>query len=355
MASLIVQSRFAGLKIEDDDYPPNETQKSKKPKINTAKKPEPPKKPKNNNNKLQPVPKKKKCRQQPVSADQWELWKQKDEEIVDGNFETELQQAILLSKLDFEEKKDVYKQLKKDAEFEKKSAERGNKKQKKKNVMSLDQFNDMMNIGDEMKFNHNDEKCLFEDPKSPDKDTEFFERIRNETKNEILKDKIYERVKNRQPPSDEIITRVQFADALERKDREIATLKDEVLNLKQELFTVKCRNKKLCNILGQGEMKDKAEVLVEVERLRSVQAELTTELATLHTDLERERSKNTDPRANKDKVSAGTDGTSQQSQRPDGRGREVRAQGGARAGSHTQQSRHRPQYRARAHIIFSHC
>lgn len=49
-------------------------------------------------------------------------------------------------------------------------------------------------------------------------------------------------------------------------------------------------------------MKDKAEVLVEVERLRAVQSELTAELATLHTDLEKERSKNTDPRT-KDKVS----------------------------------------------------
>ena len=48
-------------------------------------------------------------------------------------------------------------------------------------------------------------------------------------------------------------------------------------------------------------MKDKAEVLVEVERLRAVQAELNAELASLHTDLEKERSKNADPRA-KDKV-----------------------------------------------------
>lgn len=48
-------------------------------------------------------------------------------------------------------------------------------------------------------------------------------------------------------------------------------------------------------------MKDKAEVLVEVERLRAVQAELTAELASLHTDLEKERSKHADPRA-KDKV-----------------------------------------------------
>lgn len=48
-------------------------------------------------------------------------------------------------------------------------------------------------------------------------------------------------------------------------------------------------------------VKDKAEVLVEVERLRSVQAELTTELATLHTDLEKERSRNTDNKS-RDKV-----------------------------------------------------
>lgn len=48
-------------------------------------------------------------------------------------------------------------------------------------------------------------------------------------------------------------------------------------------------------------VKDKAEVLVEVERLRAVQAELNAELASLHTDLEKERSKNADPRA-KDKV-----------------------------------------------------
>lgn len=104
--------------------------------------------------------------------------------------------------------------------------------------------------------NHDDEKCLQEDPKSPDKDTEFFERVKNETKHELLKDKIYDRVKNqRQPASDEVITRVQYADALERKDQEIASLKEEIVTLKQELFTVKSRNKKLCNILGQGESK----------------------------------------------------------------------------------------------------
>lgn len=49
MATLVVQSRFAGLKIEDDDYPPSDGQKSKKVKPSQAKKVEPPKKTKNNN------------------------------------------------------------------------------------------------------------------------------------------------------------------------------------------------------------------------------------------------------------------------------------------------------------------
>lgn len=230
------------------------------------------------------------------------MWKQKDEEIVDGNFENELHEAILLSKLDYEEKKDVYTQLKKDVESEKKVEEQvrpGNKKQKKKNVMSLEQFNEMVNgVPNFMNAipikTSEDEKPV---------DTKFFDRVQNETKNELLKEKIIERVRNQSLP-DEVINRIQFAEALEKKDKEINELKKEVSTLKGELLTVKSRNKKLCNILGQGEMKDKAEVLVEVERLRAVQVELNAELASLHTDLEKERSKNADSRA-KDKKKRG--------------------------------------------------
>ncbi|CAH2049365.1 unnamed protein product, partial [Iphiclides podalirius] len=193
MADLIVQSRFAGLDIEDDDASPICIPKPKSNKPENTKKCDVSKKAKSNGNKSQNANKKKKQKQNGPSSEQWEQWKQKDEQLVDGSFETELQQAILLSKLDYEEKKDVYKHLKKEADAENKTnrpeTRTNNKKQKKKTVMSLEQFNDM------------------------------------------------------------------------------------------------------------GEMKDKAEVLVEVERLRAVQAELTTELESLHTDLEKERSRNTDNRS----------------------------------------------------------
>lgn len=53
MAALVVQSRFAGLKIEDDDHSGNENQKSKKNKANPPKKVESAKKTKTSNNKPQ--------------------------------------------------------------------------------------------------------------------------------------------------------------------------------------------------------------------------------------------------------------------------------------------------------------
>lgn len=78
--------------------------------------------------------KKSKKKQQP-NAKQWEEWKEKDNELVNGNFEEDLQNAILLSKLDYEEKKEMYKQLEKDAKKENQTG-----KKKKNKAMSLNQF-----------------------------------------------------------------------------------------------------------------------------------------------------------------------------------------------------------------------
>lgn len=100
--------------------------------------------------------------------------------------------------------------------------------------------------------------------KSPVKDTKFFERVKSETKSQLLKDKNKDQVRNRLTASDEVITRVQFMDTLEKKDKEIAGLRQELTNLKQELYTVKSRNKKLCNILGQGESKFSISMFIQI-------------------------------------------------------------------------------------------
>lgn len=64
--------------------------------------------------------------------------------MVDGTFEEDLHTAILQSKLDYEEKKDLYKQLKKEAEQEKKLNDVPNGKKKKNKAMSLEQFKNMV-------------------------------------------------------------------------------------------------------------------------------------------------------------------------------------------------------------------
>lgn len=80
---------------------------------------------------------KKQKKQQPQPTQkQWEEWKEKDKELVNGTFEEDLQNAIMLSKLEYEEKKDVNKQTQKKPEDDKKAAA----KKKKNKTVSLDQF-----------------------------------------------------------------------------------------------------------------------------------------------------------------------------------------------------------------------
>lgn len=62
-------------------------------------------------------------------------------QYVDENYEGELREAILQSKLEFEQNKDSYDRIKKDMEVDKKLAAGGKKKKNK--VMSLDEFNNM--------------------------------------------------------------------------------------------------------------------------------------------------------------------------------------------------------------------
>lgn len=94
-------------------------------------------------------PQQKKEKKKKEANEQWEQWKQKDSEFVDGNFEQDLHTAILQSKLDYEEKKDLYKLHKKEAEQEKKASEIPNGKKKKNKAMSLEQFKNLVDANNE--------------------------------------------------------------------------------------------------------------------------------------------------------------------------------------------------------------
>lgn len=86
-------------------------------------------------------------------------------------------------------------------------------------------------------------------------DTEFFERVEKETKDEITKGKEKDILKARLHKIDDDITSAQLRVEIEKRDEIISQLRKEVNTLKEELAQVKERNKKLYQILSHGESK----------------------------------------------------------------------------------------------------
>uniref|UniRef100_A0A1B6M5C6 G kinase-anchoring protein 1 n=1 Tax=Graphocephala atropunctata TaxID=36148 RepID=A0A1B6M5C6_9HEMI len=236
-------------------------------------------------------PKNESSKKKPTSQEQWEQWKLRDAEFVDGHYEDDLQQAMLLSKLDYEEKQEFYDQIKKSTEDEKKVTKK-NKKANKAQPMSLSQFNqlsDSENQADTVENGGGGDAAMANDKQDPD--PEFFERIKTEAKKAFQSEQAEEKRKAREPHIDEMISAAQCQDRLEKCYEEMARLKEENEKLQEEVIQVKTRNKKLYHILLQGEMKDKAAVLAEVHELQRVKNELSDEVSSLVAQLEQEKSK----------------------------------------------------------------
>ncbi|XP_035877677.1 G kinase-anchoring protein 1 isoform X3 [Phyllostomus discolor] len=78
---------------------------------------------------------------------------------------------------------------------------------------------------------------------------------------------------------------------LERKDAEIQKLKNVITQWEAKYKEVKARNAQLLKMLQEGEMKDKAEILLQIDESQSIKNELTIQVTSLHAALEQERSK----------------------------------------------------------------
>lgn len=270
----IVPSRFSCLKIEDDDFKPVQSKPNKKKVENKKSAP-------TNSNKPSS-----KQQQQPSNASskkskakvknegkQWEEWQKKDTEYIDENFEQDLQSAILQSKLDYENrKKNVPQSI---------QGNDKNSKKKKSKTMSLDQFLE----GDK-------QVAMKEKVNQLSKNGEdFFESVLHSAKEEVRKEKVEAKRKERSNNIEEIISLAQCQEKLQKEKDKNEILRKELEQARKDITTVKERNKMLYNMLSQGEMKDKATVLLELEKLTTVKEELTEEVGRLHKLLEQERSK----------------------------------------------------------------
>ncbi|XP_043839834.1 G kinase-anchoring protein 1 isoform X6 [Dromiciops gliroides] len=189
--------------------------------------------------------------QKDLQEENWQEWRQRDEQLTSEMFEADLEKALLLSKLEYEEHKKEYENV----ENASPQSKGMNKKEKRKNhqgkdkplTVSLKDFQSEANI----------------------------DHLSKKTEEVYLKDGRTERLKLE----------------LERKDAEIQKLKSNITQWEAKYKEVKARNAQLLKMLQEGEMKDKAEILLQVDESQSIKNELTLQVTSLHAALEQERSK----------------------------------------------------------------
>ncbi|XP_008070733.1 G kinase-anchoring protein 1 isoform X3 [Carlito syrichta] len=181
-------------------------------------------------------------------GENWQEWRQRDEQLTSEMFEADLEKALLLSKLEYEEHKKEYE----NAEIASTQSKVINKKDKRKNHQGKDK------------------------PLTVSlKDFQSEDHISKKTEEVVLKDGRIERLKLE----------------LERKDAEIQKLRNVITQWEAKYKEVKARNAQLLKMLQEGEMKDKAEILLQVDESQSIKNELTIQVTSLHAALEQERSK----------------------------------------------------------------
>ncbi|KAJ7335576.1 hypothetical protein JRQ81_013517 [Phrynocephalus forsythii] len=231
----------------------------------------------------------------------WQEWRQRDEQLTSEMFEADLEKALLLSKLEYEEHRKEYENV----ENASPPSKAVHKKEKRKNhqgkdkplTVSLKDFQSDANIDhlpkkqEELGSSHT---VLH--------DGEFFNRLEDDVHKIISREKRREHIADNEmdnsTPRDSTqefflkdgrIERLKLE--LEKKDAEIQHLKSIITQWEAKYKEVKARNAQLLKMLQEGEMKDKAEILLQVDESQSIKNELTLQVTSLHAALEQERSK----------------------------------------------------------------
>ncbi|XP_028658258.1 G kinase-anchoring protein 1 [Erpetoichthys calabaricus] len=256
------------------------------------------------------LPQKSSISQQTVATDQvhhnytekntvganWQQWKQRDEQLTSEMYEADLEKALMLSKLEYEEHKKEYE----NTEDTSPKAKSGGKKDKRRNNQGKDKpltvsLKDFQTEGSVEHFNKKQEEL--KSGNTPSKNDRFFNRLEDDVNKILLKEKRREQsssgVMDTFTSSDqELDVRAeQLKYELEKKDLEIERLKCVITEWETKYKEVKARNAQLLKMLQQGEMKDKAEILLQVDELLNIKQELSLQVTSLHAALEQEKSK----------------------------------------------------------------
>jgi chromosome segregation ATPase len=260
-------SRFSALKIEDD-FDADLGTTTKKPTVQSANK-------KANKQKNGPKEAKKNLKQQIETTADWTTWKQKDEQFTDDLFKEQLKKALVESKIEFETNKVVLT----------KPAAKVSKKPSQK-IMSLNEFQNSYEVDAKIVNNK-----LSESQETEKICEKFADQVDQNLENYLLKDKIINNERLDKNDSADIFINRQYKEEVSKRDEEIVKLNQTIAELKDEITNVKKRNKQLAFIMASGEMKEKSELLEQIEELTQTKAELTSQISEISTNYEQEKSK----------------------------------------------------------------
>ncbi|XP_009326385.1 PREDICTED: G kinase-anchoring protein 1 [Pygoscelis adeliae] len=239
--------------------------------------------------------------QKDSQEEDWQEWRQRDEQLTSEMFEADLEKALLLSKLEYEEHKKEYENVENTSPQSKSVNKKEKKNQQGKDkplTVSLKDFQSDSNI-DNLAKKHEG----LDSSQSSLHDGGFFNRLEDDVH------RIIEREKRRVQLTDysgtdnctshehnqETVLKDGKTERLklelEKKDAEIEQLKNIITQWEAKYKEVKARNAQLLKMMQEGEMKDKAEILLQVDESQIIKNELTVQVTILHAALEQERSK----------------------------------------------------------------
>nr|KAF6433496.1 G kinase anchoring protein 1 [Molossus molossus] len=220
-------------------------------------------------------------------------------ELTSEMFEADLEKALLLSKLEYEEHKKEYE----NNENASTQSKVMNKKDKRKNHQGKDKPL-TVSLKDFQSEDHISKKTEeLSSSQTLSHDGGFFNRLEDDVHKILTREKRREQLTEYNGTDncaahehnqevvlkDGRIERLKLE--LERKDAEIQKLKNVITQWEAKYKEVKARNAQLLKMLQEGEMKDKAEILLQVDESQSIKNELTIQVTSLHAALEQERSK----------------------------------------------------------------
>ncbi|XP_061527828.1 G kinase-anchoring protein 1 [Phycodurus eques] len=238
----------------------------------------------------------------PASQQGWQQWKQRDEQMTSELYEADLEKALILSKLEYEKNKQggnsnhasSPKTRKDGGGGKEKEKKKKNPQAKEKKTVSLHDFQAEGNA--EHVSRRQEKEEVSNSAVGPGQEERFFNKLEDDVNRIIQREKRREQYSSKQDGNTSAERKPdpraeQLKYELEKKDRQILELKKTIGQWEVKHKEVKARNGQLLKMLQQGEMKDKAEILLQVEELLHIKEELSSQVTLLHAALEQERSK----------------------------------------------------------------